>query len=128
MRGRNLQNARSELRIDRFIGDDWNFFACERTPGMFADKIGISFVAGMKSHRRVGHDRFRPGGCDFKKAARFFDDFVANEIQISLLRFANHFLIRERRLRCRIPINHPPTAIDQAFVIKIDENFLDSAA
>ena len=57
------------------------------------NKSSVSLVARMKRHRGVGHDRFRPRGRDFKEATRFFHNLVANEIQISFLRLANHFLI-----------------------------------
>ena len=80
----------------------------------------------MKRHRGIGHDRFRPRGCDFEKAARFLHNLVANEIQMSFLRLVNHLLVGNRSLRRRIPIDHPATAIDQALVVKIDEDFLDS--
>ena len=81
----------------------------------------------MKSHRRVGHDRFRPRGCDFEKTTRFFDDLIANEIEISFLRLGDDLLIRERGLRRRIPVDHPATAVDQTFVVKINKNSLDCA-
>ena len=35
--------------------------------------------------------------------------------------------IRQRGLRRDVPINHPATAIDQAFAIKIDKNSQDGA-
>src|SRR5205823_10080964 len=38
-----------------------------------------------------------------------------------------HFLIRQRGLRARIPIDHPPTAINQFLLVKIAKNFADSA-
>ena len=82
----------------------------------------------MKRHRCIGHDRFRPRRCDFEKAAWFLHNLVANEIQISFLRLANHLLVGNGSLRRRIPIDHAATAIDQALVVKIDKDFLDSAA
>ena len=80
----------------------------------------------MKRHRGIGHDRFRPRRCDLKEAPRFFHNLVPNEIQIPFLRLANHLLIGNGSLRRRIPIDHPATAIDQALVVKIDKDFLDS--
>src|SRR5262249_26032304 len=53
-------------------------------------------------------------------------NFVANEIQIPFLRLANHLLVGNGSLRRRIPIDHPPTAIDQPLVVKFDKNLLDS--
>ena len=86
----------------------------------------------------VRHDRFRSRGGDFNVAhasglcpirkrdarATFFHNLVANKIQISLLRFINHFLVGKRSLRRRIPIDHATTAIDQTFVVQIDKNLL----
>ena len=89
----NFQNSCPELRINRFIGDDGNFLTRQRPPCVLAEKIGISFVVWMKSHRCVSHDRFRPCGCDFEKTPRLFHNFVANEVKISFLRLVNDFLI-----------------------------------
>jgi len=43
------------------------------------------------------------------------------------LRFVDDFLIRERRLRGRVPIDHSDASINQLLLIKIDKNSLDSA-
>ena len=47
---------------------------------MFADKIDISFVVRMNRDTGVGDNRFRPGGGDFQKPSRLFDNFVASII------------------------------------------------
>src|SRR5215471_13935208 len=82
----------------------------------------------MKRHGGIGHDRFRSRRCDFNETTWFLHNLVANEIQISFLRLANHLLVRNGSLRCRIPIDHPATAIDQALVVKLDKNLLDSGS
>src|SRR5262249_43921728 len=79
----------------------------------------------MKSHRRIGHNRFRSSGCHFEKATGLFHDLVANEIKFSFLWLGNDLLIRERRLRRRVPVNHPASAIDQSLLVKVDEDFWD---
>src|SRR6516164_5128800 len=81
----------------------------------------------MKSHRGIGHDRFRSRGCDFEKTIRFFHNLVANIIETSFLRLGDDFLIRDRGLRSWIPVNHPATAVDQTFVVKVNKNFLNRA-
>ncbi len=75
-----FQNAGAEFRIDRFVRDDWKFFARERTPDVFADKIDISSVARMNGDCRIGHDCLRSRRRNFKKAPRLFDDLVADKI------------------------------------------------
>ena len=81
----------------------------------------------MNRHPGIGHDRFRPRCRDFEEAPRLLDDLIANVIKLSLLRLRNDLLIRQRRLRSRIPIDHPPSAINQPFAIKIDKHRLDGA-
>src|SRR5882724_4684925 len=82
----------------------------------------------MESHRGIGHDRFRPGGCDVKKTTRFFRDFIPNEIKFSFLRLRDHLFVRDRGLRDRIPIDNSTAAIDQPLVIKIDESSLHGSS
>ena len=79
---------------------------------MFADQVGIALIAGVSCHSCIGHDRFRPSGRDFNKTSGLFRDFIANIVKVPLLRFGNDFLIRERSLRRRVPINHPTPTVD----------------
>src|SRR5260370_26441859 len=94
---------------------------------MFAEKIDITFVVWMKSHRGIGHNCFGPRGCDFEKTPRFLHDFIPHVVEISSLRLVNYFFVRERGLRSRIPVDHAPPAINQALLIKVYESFLDCA-
>src|SRR5204862_4381424 len=74
-----------------------------------------------------GHNGFRPGRSDFDKTARLFNNLIPHIIKTSRLWLGNDFLIGERCLCSRVPIDHPTAAIDEAFVIKIDEGPEDSA-
>ena len=89
----NFQNTSAEFRVDRFVGNDRNFLAGERAPRVLAQEISVSFVARMKSHRSVGHDRFRSGSCNLQETPGFFHNFVANKIETSLLWLGNHLFI-----------------------------------
>ena len=126
VRWRNFQNSRPELGIDSFVSDDGKFFARERAPCVLADKIGIAPIAGMRRHRRIGHDRFRPRGGDFNEAAGLFRDFIANVVKASLLRLGNDLFVGQRSLRRWVPVDHATAAIDQTLAVKIDKNLLDS--
>ena len=90
---RNFQNASAELRINCYISNDGNFLTRKRAPGVFTQKTNIPFVAWGKSHRSIGHDRFRSRGCDFEKTTRLFHDLVSNKIEVAFLRFGNDFFI-----------------------------------
>ena len=43
------------------------------------------------------------------------------------MRFVNDFLVRQRGLRGRVPVNHAPAAIDQFLFVKIDKDLFDRA-
>jgi hypothetical protein len=43
------------------------------------------------------------------------------------LRFIDDFLVGQRCLRRRIPVNHAPSAIDQPLLVKIDKDFFNGA-
>ena len=126
MRGRDFQDAGAEFRIDCLIGDNRNFLACQGTPRMFTQEIGVSLVTWMKCHRSVGHDGFGSCSCDFQETPRLLHNLVADEVEVPLLWLGNHFFIRHRSLGSRIPVDHAATAINQPFPIKIDKNVLYS--
>src|SRR6516164_3662513 len=93
----------------------------------------------MHRDSRVSHDSLGSRGSDLNVAqasglrcirnrdgCATFHNLIPNEIQIPLLRLAYHLLVGNSRLRRRIPIDHPATAIDQALVVKLDKDSLDS--
>src|ERR1700737_381485 len=127
MCGRDFEDAGPEFGIDHFIGNHRNFFARQRTPHFFADKIGIPLVFRMNGDAGVGHDCFRTRGRDFQKFSGLIDDFVANVVKTSALRLVNDFLVRQRGLRSRVPVDHAPAAIDQFLFVKIDKDLLNRA-
>ena len=127
VRRRDFQHAGAEFRIDRLIGDDRNLRAIKRSPDLFSDKASETLVVWVHCDADVGHDCFRTRRRDFDEAPRLVDDFVAHVIQSSFLRFRDDFLVGERGLRGRVPIDHALAAIDQSVVVKIDENFVHGA-
>src|SRR5262249_31860070 len=94
----------------------------------------------MYRHSGVSHDGFGSRGSDFDVAhasglrptrkrdarATFLHNLIPNKIQISILRFANYLFVGNGSLRRGIPIDHPATAVDQTFVVKLDKDFLNS--
>ena len=87
----------------------------------------VTLILRMNRHPGIGHDCFRTCRRDFEKTPRLLDDFVAHVIKIALLRLGNDFFIGQRGLRCRIPVDHSPAAINQTFLVKIDKDLLDRA-
>ena len=81
----------------------------------------------MHRQRDVGHDRLRARGGDLDEVPRLLDQFVAHVIERRFLRGRDHFLIGERGERDRVPVHHPPSAIDQPLSVKIDKGALHRA-
>src|SRR5439155_2867157 len=119
---RHIWEASAKFGIDRRVGNDGEPSARDPTPRMFTEKIPISLVTPMNRHRRIGHDRFRSSGCDLQKSPRLFHDLITDIVETSPLRLGDDFLVGQGSLRSRIPVDHPATAINQAFAIKIDKN------
>src|SRR4029077_5669849 len=128
VRTREFAKDRPEFALDRVVRDHWTVFARNRPPNFFADKIDISFVFRMNGNAGVGHDCFRTRGRDFEKFSGLIDNLVADIIQIYALRFIDYFLVRQRGLRGRVPIDHSPAAVNEIFLVKIDKNFGDGAS
>ena len=124
---RHLQNARAKLWIDRFVADDWNFLTRQRPPGIFANQIAITFVVWMNRHSSVGHDCLRPRRRNFEITPRLLDNLVTHIIERAFLGRRDDLFVRQRREGDRIPVDHAFTAINQTFVVKIDEHLLDRA-
>src|SRR4051812_47345665 len=78
-------------------------------------------------HRQcdVGHDRLRARRRHFEITSRFLDQLVADIVERALLWGRNYFLVREGSKRDWIPVHHPPSAVNQSFLIEIDESSLD---
>ena len=71
------------------------------------------------SGRVVATSRNSPG---------LLDQLVAHVVERRFLRGRDDFLVGERGQRDRIPVYHPPPAIDEPFAIKIDKRPLDGAS
>ena len=127
VRRRDFQNSGAEFGIDQFISDNWNVFARERPPDPFTDKVCVPLVVRRNGHRGISHNRFRPRRRHFQKPAGFINQFITHKIETSFLRLIDDFLVGQRCLRGRIPVNHAPSAIDQPLVVKIDKNLLNGA-
>src|ERR1022692_457878 len=76
--------------------------------------------------RRIGWRRRRRCHLAIRRGRRIYNlDFKM--IYETLLRFHFHFLVGQRGLCRGAPVHHAFAAIDQALLIKLDENFLHAA-
>src|SRR5256886_16505448 len=116
--GRYFQDAGAEFRIDCFIGDNRNFLACQGTPRVFTQEIGVSLIIWMKSHRSVGHDGFGSCSCDFQETPRLLHNLVADEAEGPLLWLGDHVFIRHLSLRRPVSAELRQTPRDSTYLIK----------
>ena len=122
--GSDFNRARSEFNVYVIIRDDRNFPADDRQNKRFAYDIFISRVFGVNRYRSVAEHSFRARRGDDKisvavlkiisempEKRRFFDVF--------------HFRVRKRGSATRTPVNYSLSLINQTFIVKIYENFLN---
>src|SRR3981081_2020762 len=112
MRGRDLQDTRSEFDIDCIVSDNRDLRRRKRAPAMFADPLPVARIIWVHSNTCITHQRLRPGGSDFEKGAWRLDYLITDIIKRSLSRHRDDFFIRQSRLIERVPIDHPLPAID----------------
>ena len=165
MRGRHLEHAGAEFRIDMLIADDGNEllfarqFGGQRSHDVFADEMSVAFVLRVYGHGGIAGNRFGPGRCDgepdagradlvirrtgilpvcififvffsLRQARRLsydFDNFNFEIIEQPVLLFHHDFFVGERGERGRTPVHHPFAAVNEALLVKLDEDLLDAA-
>ena len=76
VRGRHLQHAGAELKIDVLIADDRNQllllrqFSGQRTNDVLADQMRVARILRIHRHGRIARDRFRTRGGNRQQRAR----------------------------------------------------------
>ncbi len=139
-----LNRAGAKRGIGILVGDDGDqpamFLRTDGNLTQFAHYGGIAFIRRMHSHRAVAEHGFRARGGDGNIVARFaqgdisvrvfFDVFVGFSVLERVLKVPHmagpldilDLEVRNRGLKLRIPIDQALGAIDQPFIVQIDEN------
>ena len=118
-----------EMRVTRVLGIHGH---C----GVAGDGLGArggdgepDFAVGSGAHRGVGGGLVCGSGtCG--RAARAPGGVGHLDLEViheTLLRFHFHFLVGQRGLRGRAPVHHALAAVDEALLVKLDEDFLHAA-
>ena len=123
--GSHFDTAGAELRIDQLIENDGNGLVAERQEYLLAAQILVARVLGMHRHGFVAQHRFRAGGGDDDKAVRASQG-IFEVPKMPLLLDHIDLLIGEGGLGGGVPIDHALAAIDQGFIVKLDEHFLNA--
>ena len=112
-----VADDRDELLLARQFGG-------QRTHDVLADEMRVTRVFRIHGHGGVAGNRFRARRGDGEPSVRRFRDLHLEVIHETFLRLHFHFLVGERRLRHGAPVHHAFAAIDEAFLVKLDEHFL----
>ena len=122
VRGRDLHRARSELAVHEIIRDDGDFTIYKRQYERCAHNGRISFIRGVDGHRGVAEHGFGPRRGDAYESLPAFKR-VFEMIELALHLFVFGFLIRQRGLAARAPVDDVFAPVNESFAIKLNEHF-----
>lgn len=116
MRRRDLDRARAEVRVNRFVGDDRDLAPDERQNHRLADQLAITFVVRIDRHRRVAEHGLGARGGDRDAPIASFDR-ILQVVELALKRLLFNFEIGKRRLILRTPVDDVIAAVDQSLFV-----------
>ena len=122
-----FEHAGSERHVDMRVADDRNLRPGERTHRVLADEASITRIIRMHRDGSVAHQRLRPRRGDLEKRAGFLRHLVAHDVKFALGGLHDDFLVAQRGLRHRAPVDHALAAVDEPLGVEFDENFLHLA-
>jgi hypothetical protein len=129
---RHLEHGRAELALDPRTHRDGDVHVGERDPDQPTLETSVPLVLRMKHQRHIAEHRFgtRRGDDDeigpssFRRIRERIPDIKEMVVPISEL----GFLVGQRRVAPRTPVDDAVAAIDQALVEQVDEHLEDRVA
>ncbi|MNC08438.1 hypothetical protein D3C75_560260 [compost metagenome] len=125
MSWRDLNRTAAKLFIYILVSDNWNLPADNRQDQRFADQIFITIILRMNSNCRITQHRLRTCGRYSDMSAAIFK-WVTQMVQMTVNFLIFNLDIRQRRTSRRVPVDDTFTAIDQAFIIKLNKYLANS--
>ena len=122
MRRRDLDRAGAEFRLDKIVGNYWNFAIRNGQNQCLANQALISIVAWVHRDGGVAQHRLRPRRGNSNRAASVIER-ITKIVKLAFLRLAQNFEIGKHRLIVWTPVDDAFAAIDHALVIETHENF-----
>ena len=122
--GSNFNYARTELDINIFIGNNRYFPMNDRENKRFADDILIALVIGVDSNGSIAEHGLRSCGGKLNIAASVLER-IAKMPEMTCLILILDLSVRDGGAAVRAPVYHSLALIDESFIIKIYEYFLD---
>ena len=124
MRRGDLDRAGPLLGIGIGVGDDGDAAADQRQNRVLPDQIAIALVVGMDGDAGVAEHRLGPGGGDRDERVGTLEG-IAEVPELALHLDVEHLEVGDGGQELGVPIDEPPVLVDQALLMKLDEDLDD---
>ncbi len=124
VRGRHLDGAGAELRVDVLVGDDRHAATGQRHLDLGADQVRVPLVLGVHRDGRVTEHRLGARGRDDDRVRAVA---VADRHQLAVVVGVLDLDVRQGRLAARAPVDDALGAVDQTVVEHLLEDRLHGA-
>mmetsp|Transcript_19821 Transcript_19821/g.27270 ORF Transcript_19821/g.27270 Transcript_19821/m.27270 type:complete len:246 (+) Transcript_19821:2615-3352(+) len=130
MSGRHLEGAGPEVPVHVLVRDHRHDSPGHGHPHLPAHEAAESLVLWMHTHRRVAQDglRTRRGHGDELLAALVVRQHVLEQVQRARLFRVVHLQVAHGRLQVWTPVHQVRPAVDQPFVVQLDEGLRHGGA
>ena len=120
----NLYHTCSEFLVYIVVGNDWNFFSCDRKFEFLSDKGSVAFVRRVYCDCCITKESFRTSCCNFNLSASVCV-FVVKVVHCTLCVFMVNFIISKGSTTARTPVYKALSLVHKAAFIKCYENIAD---
>ena len=124
VRGRDLDGAGAERRVDVGVGNDGNVPVGQGQRDRLADQVRVPLVVGMHRHCGVAEHRLGARGGHHDRLVTFS---VADRDELAVVVGMVDLGVGQRGQAARAPVDDPFRAVDQVVVVKAFEDRLDGA-
>ena len=124
MAGGHLHAAGAEFHVHVLVGHDGDLPSHEGEDAGLAHQMGVAFVRGIDGHAGVAQHGLRPrGGHDHVLVAVL--DGILQMPQLAGLLLVFHLGVAQGSGAVGAPVDDAAALVDQAFLVKADEDFAD---
>src|SRR5699024_5431093 len=115
-----LQAARSVFHIYIVVSNNGHLALYDRDDGRLANQVLIALIIRMYAHGGISQNGLGTRSSNGNKFITILY-LIAHVLKLGLLFAVNDFLIRERGLGFRIPVDHPLAAVDVSALMEFDK-------
>ncbi len=121
---RTLHDGRTEIHIDIVIADDRKLLAVGRIDAVLADQMLALLIVGVDDDAHIAEHRLRTGCCD-DEMFMIFNRLIVHVVHLARIFLVDDFNVAEGGTRFRIPVDDPPSTVDQPLVVQRHKDMAD---